>query len=82
MPILKSTLDPASPAFAANRDAMDWLVAELREKTETARQGGPERSRERHTERGKLLPRERVERLIDPGAAFLEIGGAGSQRHV
>ncbi|NBC21081.1 MAG: methylcrotonoyl-CoA carboxylase [Alphaproteobacteria bacterium] len=74
MPLLNSTLDPASPDFAANRDAMDGLVAELREKTETARQGGPERSRERHTERGKLLPRERVERLIDPGAAFLEIG--------
>ncbi len=74
MPILNSTLDPSSPDFAANRDAMDALVEELRVKTQAAAQGGPERSRERHTARGKLLPRERVERLIDPGAAFLEIG--------
>ena len=74
MPILKTTLDPASPAFAANRDAMNALVAELREKTQAAALGGPERSRERHASRGKLLPRERVERLLDPGAPFLEIG--------
>jgi len=74
MPILKSKLDPASPAFAANAAAMDVLLDELREKTAKAALGGPEKSRERHLARGKLLPRERVERLIDPGSPFLEIG--------
>ncbi|MEL6324859.1 MAG: carboxyl transferase domain-containing protein, partial [Pseudomonadota bacterium] len=73
MPVLKSKLDPASPGFAANAAAMDALLADLRTKTATAALGGSERSRARHTERGKLLPRERVERLLDPGAPFLEL---------
>ncbi|MEM6412043.1 MAG: carboxyl transferase domain-containing protein, partial [Pseudomonadota bacterium] len=73
MPVVKSTLDPTSSAFAANARAMDALVDELRAKTATAALGGSERSRERHTARGKLLPRERVERLLDPGAPFLEL---------
>ena len=62
MPVLKSTLDVSSPAYAANHKAMSELVAELRERTATAALGGPERSRDRHIERGKLLQRERVER--------------------
>src|SRR5467141_2996813 len=52
---------------------MAALVAELRERLAKARQGGSERARERHTKAGKLLPRERVERLLDPGTAFLEL---------
>jgi 3-methylcrotonyl-CoA carboxylase beta subunit len=52
---------------------MRRLVAELRERLANARQGGPERARERHVKAGKLLPRERVERLLDPGSAFLEL---------
>src|SRR5881628_2096625 len=52
---------------------MQRLVAELRERLATARLGGPERARERHTKAGKLLARERVERLLDPGTAFLEL---------
>ena len=78
MHVLKSTLDVAGTAFADNRRAMEALVAELREKTAAASVGGSERARERHTARVKLLPRERVERLIDPGAAFLEIGALAS----
>ncbi len=74
MPILHSTLDVSTPAFAANRAAMDALVAELEAKTQATALGGPERARQRHTERGKLLPRERVERLLDPATPFLEIG--------
>ncbi|MFN4225913.1 MAG: carboxyl transferase domain-containing protein [Hyphomonas sp.] len=74
MPVLKSALDVTSAKFAANRQAMAALVSELRAHTAQAALGGPEDSRRRHTERGKLLPRERVERLIDPGSAFLEIG--------
>jgi 3-methylcrotonyl-CoA carboxylase beta subunit len=58
---------------AANRETMQRLVAELRERLAKARLGGPDRARERHTKAGKLLPRERVERLLDPGSAFLEL---------
>ncbi|MEO1406694.1 MAG: methylcrotonoyl-CoA carboxylase, partial [Pseudomonadota bacterium] len=71
MPVVKSTLDPTSPAFAANAHAMEELLDELQTKTAKAALGGSERARERHTSRGKLLPRERVERLLDPGAPFL-----------
>ncbi|MFN7056669.1 carboxyl transferase domain-containing protein [Hyphomonas sp.] len=74
MPVLKSAIDVSGAKFAANRAAMQALLDELRAKTAKAALGGPEDSRRRHTERGKLLPRERVERLIDPGSAFLEIG--------
>ena len=74
MAILKPKLDPKDAALAAN--AADW--AKLREdliaKRAAAALGGPQRSRERHVARGKLLPRERVNRLIDPGSPFLEIG--------
>jgi 3-methylcrotonyl-CoA carboxylase beta subunit len=59
---------------AANRVAMAGLVAELRARAAGVALGGPEASRQRHVARGKLLPRERVERLLDPGTAFLEIG--------
>src|SRR6267143_1955888 len=52
---------------------MQRLVAELRERLAKTREGGPERARERHVKAGKLLPRDRVERLLDPGTAFLEL---------
>src|SRR5437763_5945976 len=52
---------------------MQRLVAELRDRLAKARLGGPDRARERHTKAGKLLARERVERLLDPGTAFLEL---------
>src|SRR2546427_6946348 len=52
---------------------MRALVTELRQRLAKAREGGPERARERHTKAGKLLPRDRVERLLDPGTAFLEL---------
>ena len=73
MALLGTTLDAASGAAHANREAMRGLVAELRQRLAKARRGGPERARERHTKAGKLLPRERVERLLDPGTAFLEL---------
>jgi len=60
-------------AAVANRETMQRLVTELRERLAKARLGGPDRARERHTKAGKLLPRERVERLLDPGTAFLEL---------
>jgi 3-methylcrotonyl-CoA carboxylase beta subunit len=60
---LKSNLSPNTPAFKSNAAAMAALVDELRARQATASLGGDERSRKRHTERGKLLPRERVEGL-------------------
>jgi 3-methylcrotonyl-CoA carboxylase beta subunit len=71
---LTSTVDPNSEAFKKNAEANQALAAELREKVAKAALGGPEASRQKHTARGKLLPRERVERLLDPGSPFLEIG--------
>jgi acetyl-CoA carboxylase carboxyltransferase component len=76
MALLRSALDPDSSAFAANATAMRGLVDQLRERTAAvSRRGaaGDERSIARHRERGKLTVRERVERLIDPGSAFLEL---------
>jgi len=70
---IETKVRPADPAFAANRARMQELVDELRERLAAARAGGPEEARARHRERGKLLPRERVEALLDPGTAFLEL---------
>src|SRR5256886_5895362 len=66
-------VDLASESAHTNRASMESLVAELKERLARARLGGPERSRQRHLAAGKLLPRERVERLLDPGSAFLEL---------
>ena len=64
----------ARPASAAGGlPSMPALVAELRERVEVVRAGGTEASRRRHTERGKLLVRDRVDRLLDPGSPFLEV---------
>jgi len=71
--ILRSDIDPRSPEFAANAAAMRALVADLRDKVAAVAQGGGETARERHRARGKLLPRERVAALIDPGSPFLEL---------
>jgi 3-methylcrotonyl-CoA carboxylase beta subunit len=71
---LKSAIDPNSEAFAKNAAHHRGLAQQLRERAAQIALGGPEESRARHTKRNKLLPRERVERLLDPGAPFLEIG--------
>lgn len=73
MAILKSIISPASDEFKANETAMLALVADLQEKRDAAALGGAEKSRQRHLDRGKLLPRERVMRLVDPGSPFLEL---------
>ncbi|MEX1072598.1 MAG: carboxyl transferase domain-containing protein [Chloroflexota bacterium] len=76
MAALRSALDPASPAMAANAAAMRAAVDELRTRIRAVGErgaGGDERSIARHRERGKLPVRERIERLIDPGSAFLEL---------
>ena len=73
-PVLSSKLDRESTEAKARFAHNSALAEELRAKVAEAALGGPEKHRERHTSRGKLLPRERVERLLDPGAPFLEIG--------
>jgi 3-methylcrotonyl-CoA carboxylase beta subunit len=72
MPTLATSLDPRSEGFRANAAAMRGLVDDLRAKTETVALGGDETSRARHLSRGKLLARERVRTLLDPGSPFLE----------
>ncbi len=73
-PNLTSKIDLESPAAKDNAAHNRALKDELREKVAKAALGGSKGSRERHVGRGKLLPRERVERLLDPGSPFLEIG--------
>jgi 3-methylcrotonyl-CoA carboxylase beta subunit len=73
VPVLDTRFDPGSSDANARRSAMESLVVELERRTSAAAVGGPERARERHVSRGKLLPRERVERLLDPATPFLEL---------
>ncbi|HSI19486.1 MAG TPA: carboxyl transferase domain-containing protein [Sphingomonas sp.] len=73
-PVLSSALAVESETFRANAAHNRALAEKLRADVATAALGGNEKSRERHTARGKLLPRDRVERLLDPGSPFLEIG--------
>ncbi len=72
MPRIVSEINPSSRNFRANAEAMRALVADLAEKRAEAAQGGPEKLRKRHEARGKLLPRDRVMRLLDPGTPLLE----------
>ena len=72
MPVIKSALDTRSAAFKANAEALRSQVADLKAKIATVKLGGGETSRKRHLARGKLLPRDRVRTLLDPGAPFLE----------
>jgi 3-methylcrotonyl-CoA carboxylase beta subunit len=73
MTVLTTSLDPRSEAFRTNDTAMRGLVADLRAKLATVEEGGGEAARKRHLGRGKLLPRERVRLLLDPGSPFLEL---------
>ncbi|MFF7213307.1 carboxyl transferase domain-containing protein [Streptomyces sp. NPDC008238] len=72
-PVLASAADPAGEAYRANEKAHAELSARLREKLAAAALGGGEKARARHTARGKLLPRDRVDGLLDPGSPFLEL---------
>ncbi|WP_233853235.1 carboxyl transferase domain-containing protein [Paraburkholderia sp. HD33-4] len=73
MPIIESKLNPRSDDFRANAAALEALVADLRAKIEQLAQGGGQAARDKHTSRGKLLPRERIAQLLDPGTPFLEL---------
>src|SRR5688572_2809062 len=67
MPAIKSQLDPRSPEFRANAARMRGLVEDLKQKAAAVSLGGDEAARKKHTARGKLLVRERVRALLDPG---------------
>jgi 3-methylcrotonyl-CoA carboxylase beta subunit len=73
-PRLQTSIGPDSDEFRARSQHNRALVDKLRADVAKAAKGGPEKHRQRHVERGKLLPRDRVERLLDPGSPFLEIG--------
>jgi 3-methylcrotonyl-CoA carboxylase beta subunit len=73
MPVLQSQLNPRSADFQANAAAMRALVDDLQAQIARVQLGGGEAARAKHTARGKLLPRERVQRLLDPGTPFLEL---------
>ncbi|AOJ19735.1 TPA: methylcrotonoyl-CoA carboxylase [Burkholderia cenocepacia] len=72
MPIIESKLNPRSEDFRANAAALEAVVADLRAKVEQLAQGGGQAARDKHLSRGKLLPRDRIAQLLDPGAPFLE----------
>ena len=74
MTVIASNIQPGSDLFQANAALNQKLADQLRERTAHAALGGPKSARDRHEARGKLLPRQRVERLLDPGAPFLEMG--------
>ncbi|MHB1220095.1 MAG: carboxyl transferase domain-containing protein [Alphaproteobacteria bacterium] len=73
MTVIRSSIDPRGEAFKENARAMRAVVEDLRAKVAKIKLGGPEASRQRHVSRGKLLPRDRVRTLLDPGAPFLEL---------
>src|SRR5260370_29163580 len=70
---IESHLNTSSDEFKRNKDAIEALVKRLRAEINRIREGGPEHARKRHVERGKLLARERVKKLLDPAAPFLEL---------
>ncbi len=73
MNTIKSSINTRSAEFADNSEHMQNQVNDLRDKLDTIKLGGGDKARERHTSRGKLLPRERVQGLLDPGSPFLEL---------
>ena len=79
---IESRLNTNSDEFRRNREAMESLVKRLRDEIERVRQGGPASARERHVERGKLLARDRVKKLLDPGSPFLELSPLAAYQYV
>jgi 3-methylcrotonyl-CoA carboxylase beta subunit len=73
MPIIETKLNPRSDDFRNNAVALEALVADLRAKVEHLALGGGQAARDKHVGRGKLLPRDRIAQLLDPGTPFLEL---------
>src|SRR4249919_2276307 len=79
MPLLTSQIDPRSPEFEANAASLRQAVAELDARLERVAIGGGEKARAKHVERGKLLPRERITALLDPGSPFFEFSALAAE---
>jgi len=73
MSVIQTRINPRDPTFATNREHMQAQVDDLRAVVDKIRQGGGPKAQERHTSRGKLLPRERLNAVLDPGSPFLEL---------
>ncbi|HYM48698.1 MAG TPA: methylcrotonoyl-CoA carboxylase, partial [Burkholderiaceae bacterium] len=73
MSVLETSLNPRQGEFQSNLDSMRALVADLKQKITTIAAGGGVEARQKHSARGKLLPRDRVQLLLDPGTPFLEL---------
>ena len=73
MPVLKSSIDVRDPDFIANQKKLQATVGTLKTELDMIAQGGGERARKRHLDRDKLLPRDRIRALLDPGSPFLEL---------
>ncbi|MBC3764619.1 carboxyl transferase domain-containing protein [Neptunicella marina] len=73
MPVIQSTINTKSQSFSDNAAAMQTVVDDLQDKIAQIKLGGGEKYREKHVSRGKLLPRDRINALLDPGSAFLEL---------
>ncbi|RVO35171.1 carboxyl transferase domain-containing protein [Sinorhizobium meliloti] len=78
MTVLRSHISPSLEEFKANRAAMTEAIATIEDAVRLAAAGGGETARERHVSRGKLLPRDRLATLIDPGTPFLEVGATAA----
>jgi 3-methylcrotonyl-CoA carboxylase beta subunit len=74
MTVFQTSLSTTSEAFAANKAAMEAQMRAVADEAERIMLGGSQVARERHVKRGKLLPRDRITGLLDPGSPFLEIG--------
>ena len=73
MPVIESRIDTRSAEFRDNSTRMSGLIADLGKQLARVAEGGDDKAREKHTARGKLLPRERIRALLDPGSPFLEL---------
>src|ERR1700754_657411 len=73
MSVIASQIDPRSPDFQASSEQLRGLVDDLKRELTRSAEGGGEKAREKHSARGKLLPRERIRALLDPGSPFLEL---------
>ncbi len=73
MPAIQTEIDTRDPRFAENTEQLASVVNDLREQMAKVAQGGGAKARDKHTARGKLLPRERIRALLDPGSPFLEL---------
>ncbi len=79
MPRLTSQIDPRSPEFEANASSLRAAVADLDSRLERVATGGGDKARAKHVERGKLLPRERITALLDPGSPFFEFSALAAE---